>query len=929
MTNSSGTEAVTVAEKPSLFKNKKLVSVFSNFIFPLVLAIVILFSSGYAKTTTRQGSFNTVVLAVLAVLTVIFVVAAIIKSPVEFYSRLRHPIKNKVFKNSTLYLAGVPLLIFVAFLIVYFINGNELFTILHYVLLMVFGFSVAMCVSLKTFAKYYNKTMLFVAIFSLIVFIMMLSAGKTKFYSSTFISGNEAYYRSFLGLYFRIDVGNPRNYGPFWEPGIFSLMLFVGLILEILCNKRINFVIITIFVLTIISTFSTSAIILLPFCFPFYFAVHKKKIGFWISLPVAIVFAVGFIVLGEPSLNIPFFSEVFSKLFAGDKASGSFMTRLYSPLYGAYLGGMSYGIGYGPNIFDAKYEVLTLFNQTKPIQQTSTVGWLIGSFGVIGMLFAISSLFYMFFFYKERYNIKTAILGTIFAFVIINCEPMYAFSIFWIIFMYPFAYNIRCAQEELGYKTSLSEVVSKSQLGTKLTISNLSWSLIIKVVALAVGLLLYPQYVKFFGNQTTFIGAGGEESTIGAVALGTWLVILQILSWILTFDIGIGNGLKNKIVEAINEGRREDVKKYISCSYISNFVIIAVLLAAGLPVIFNLNFNKFLNVSEAVIPMRTLQLAFALAFISICLEFFLKIVLNIYQALQKQVVASVVPLISTILLIIFVFFVRFESMSTSLIAISLFYIFSINVPLIIVTIILFSTEFKDSKPSLKLWSFPVARSVVAIGGIYFLIQIFLLVINSTNKIIISNVYGAEHVATYEPYLKIFSAICAVASAISLPVWTLVLRADVRKDYAWIKKMEKVMSIIGLVFAVGSIVAAASLQIIFDIWLDSKSFPVGYYKAFMFAAWAIASIASYFVSAFSNGLKVLKPQVIILGIFAIIKVPLFILLHYLFKELNWIVLLMIDTGLLGSFSIMMFIFNKIVIKKRIAKAEAELTTTQKS
>ena len=49
MTNSSGTEAVTVAEKPSLFKNKKLVSIFSNFIFPLVLAIVILFSSGYAK----------------------------------------------------------------------------------------------------------------------------------------------------------------------------------------------------------------------------------------------------------------------------------------------------------------------------------------------------------------------------------------------------------------------------------------------------------------------------------------------------------------------------------------------------------------------------------------------------------------------------------------------------------------------------------------------------------------------------------------------------------------------------------------------------------------------------------------------------------------------------------------------------------------
>lgn len=901
--------------KGSLLSKESVKSFLLQFVLPLSIAILILFTSGYAKTTTRQGSFNSAVLFVLLAVSIVLVVIALLKTPTEFYKLLLHPIKNKIFKKSTTYYVLVPIVAFVSFVVVYLFKGNEMFTVAHYILLIVFGFCFAYCVPFKTFIKYYNRVLLFISIFSFITFIVMLFAGGTKFYSSTFVSGNEAYYRSFLGLYFRIDVGNPRNYGPFWEPGIFSLVLIIGIVFEIIQNKKVNILNIIIFTATIFSTFSTSALLLLPFCVPLFFAIRNNKKGFIISTPIAILIAASIVALGQPSLNIPFFSDVFSKLFSNNKG-GSFLTRFYSPLYGVFLGAKSYGVGYGPNIFDAKYETLILFGNHEPIQQTSTIGWLMGSFGLVGMFFVLASFVSLFFYFRDKYNWKTAILATVFSIVIINCEPMYSFSIFWILFMYPLVNEIKHDFRECEYKTPLASIITKSSIGTKLAVSNLSWSFIIKILALLIGLLLYPQYVKYFGNLTSAPSLSGETTTYGAITLGAWLVILQILSWVLTFDMGIGNGLKNKIVEAMNSGNEKDVKKYISCSYISNFFIIVVLLIVGLPIIFSINFNTLLNISPLVVPERTLQLAFALAFVSICIEFFLKIVLNIYQALQKQIVASLVPLISTILLILFVLFVRIESMSIALIVLSIFYIFSINVPLVVTTIILFGGRFKEHRPSIKCWSFNSAKSVVAIGGIYFIIQICLLIINSTNKIIISNSYGAEVVSLYEPYLKIFSAICAIGSAVSLPVWTLILRADVKKDYLWIKKMEKTMAVVGIVFSLGAFLAAGLLQIVFNVWLGSNSFTVSYFRAFMFAIWSIVTIVSYFVSAFSNGLKILKPQVIVLGVFSVLKVPAFLLIKFLFPNVDWIVLIIIDAGILSVYSLLLFLFNRHAINRRI-------------
>lgn len=911
-------EALMVKERRHSFFDvaSKLIK---NFVIPLVIAIVILFTSGHARTTSRQGNFNQMVLFILFAITIIFIVLVAIKIPTNLYKSFLHPIKNKVYKNKLIYALALPVIALAVFALIYYYKGNDIMTVGHYLLLIAFGLSFALIVKFKTFVEYFNKSLLFLAIFSLIFYFIGQSYHSVPIYTSSFNSVNEISYRSLLDLYFGYTYDFTRNTGPFWEPGIYSLVLIVGIVFELLVKKKPNIVYIVIFAGTVISTLSTSGIILLLCSAPLYFAKKKSRLPFYISLAVAGLLIFLFIYLGDPSHNVPFFSKIFAKLFNSSSSNGSFKTRLDSPIYGFELFVKSYGLGYGPNVFDKQYELLS-FAKTNSLTfaQTSTFGWLMGAFGILGMYFIIISMVCLFLYFFKKNNLRTSIFVLAFVVIMLNCEPMYAFSVFWILAMYPIAHIIKKSCVKQGYIESFDQTISKAGSGTKLTFSNLSGSLLIKVLVLVVGLFTYPLYVKYFANLTPIADVTGN-TTYGAIALGAWLVILQILSWVLTFDIGIGNGLKNKIVEAINENRRDDVRKYISCSYITNFAITLVLLVVGVRVIDVIDFNNLLNISKEVIAVDTLQLAFKLAYISICLEFFFKIVLNIYQALQKEIVASSMSLISTVLLLIFVSAVKMENMGEALVAVSAFYIFSINVPLIILTIILFSTSLKDCKPSLSKWSLPVAKSIIALGGLYFAIQILLLIINSTNKVIISRSYGASIVTEYEPYLKIFSALTAIGSAISLPLWTLVLRADVRKDYSWMRKSKKMVLGFLVLFTVAALVLAALLQLIFNLWLGDESIKVDYFKAFMFALWSIFTIASYFASAYSNGLKILKPQLLIYGVGAIAKIPVFMLLKHFVPSVSWIALIIIDAAIMLVAASSMFVLNHIAINKRMKEA----------
>ena len=55
---------------------------------------------------------------------------------------------------------------------------------------------------------------------------------------------------------------------------------------------------------------------------------------------------------------------------------------------------------------------------------------------------------------------------------------------------------------------------------------------------------------------------------INADAYGVWITLTSIVGWVAMFDIGIANGLKNKLSESLAEQDYEKGRMYVSTTYI-------------------------------------------------------------------------------------------------------------------------------------------------------------------------------------------------------------------------------------------------------------------------------------------------------------------------------------------------------------------------
>ena len=87
---------------------------------------------------------------------------------------------------------------------------------------------------------------------------------------------------------------------------------------------------------------------------------------------------------------------------------------------------------------------------------------------------------------------------------------------------------------------------------------NILFSLIIKVVNVLCSLLIVPLTLSYLTQEE----------------YGIWLTISTLLLWISFFDIGLGNGLRNYLTEAISLKDYDLGKKYISTTFVLLLIIV-------------------------------------------------------------------------------------------------------------------------------------------------------------------------------------------------------------------------------------------------------------------------------------------------------------------------------------------------------------------
>lgn len=420
----------------------------------------------------------------------------------------------------------------------------------------------------------------------------------------------------------------------------------------------------------------------------------------------------------------------------------------------------------------------------------------------------------------------------------------------------------------------------------------------VKGLSLIISLFTTAAYMHYFKNQEI---------------LGVWLALVSMLNWIISFDLGIGNGLRNKLVEALSEGNQRLIKQCISSAYVLLGVVSLVILVVGNILLGYIPWNAVLNISTEILRPEIMLIVVRITFSGVILQFFLRIIISVLYALQKPAIANLVTLISHSLILLFVCVFRVENIETSMVVLAIMQAITVNLPLIVVTIWIFTHDLKKARPSMKEYLHDLAKKILNLGMQFFWIQLALLVINSTNDFLIANVYGPGYVVEYQVYDKIFILLSSGFSLITVPIWSAVTKALVEENYVWIKKTYKMLMLVAVAVSVIAFVLPLVYQWIVNIWLGDAAIEVKLINAYMFAIYNIILIFNYASTSIANGIGQLGVQMKCNTVAAILKIPLVFLVSYLLKE--WIgiilvnIIIMLPCAILQPMTIMRYLRKK--------------------
>ena len=100
---------------------------------------------------------------------------------------------------------------------------------------------------------------------------------------------------------------------------------------------------------------------------------------------------------------------------------------------------------------------------------------------------------------------------------------------------------------------------------TKKAKQNIAASIVLKVIDTIAYLLIIPVTIGYLNSYE----------------YGIWLTINSILTWIYSFDIGLGSGLRNKLAIAIAANDDNLGRKYVSTTFFSLVVLMIFIALVG------------------------------------------------------------------------------------------------------------------------------------------------------------------------------------------------------------------------------------------------------------------------------------------------------------------------------------------------------------
>jgi O-antigen/teichoic acid export membrane protein len=356
---------------------------------------------------------------------------------------------------------------------------------------------------------------------------------------------------------------------------------------------------------------------------------------------------------------------------------------------------------------------------------------------------------------------------------------------------------------------------------------------------------------------------------------GIWLTLASLLEWFNFFDIGIGHGLRNKLAEALAQNDIKLCKIYISTAYafvasiFTGFIIIFCLINPFL------HWASILNVSPAL--GHELQALVLYVFIFFCLRFVFNLISVVIYANQSPALNNLMgPLGSTLSFI--AIYVLTKTTESSLFGAAMVLSASPLLVLILFNLLLFNTKYKHISPSFKYVNFKYANALLGLGVQFFVIQMSILVVFSTDNIILTQLFGPDQVTVYNIAFKYFTIALMINGIITYTFWTPFTEAYVKHDFEWIRKTLSKLDMISIILIAGVLISTLLADKLVYLWVgNAVSIPLSMKIAL--ALYVIINLSAAPYNMFINGSGKIRLQLYMSIVSIITTIPL----SYLFSK----------------------------------------------
>jgi O-antigen/teichoic acid export membrane protein len=330
---------------------------------------------------------------------------------------------------------------------------------------------------------------------------------------------------------------------------------------------------------------------------------------------------------------------------------------------------------------------------------------------------------------------------------------------------------------------------------------------------------------------------------LGVELYGVWSTLISLLAWSKLFDVGIGNGLRNKLTEALALDDQELAKKYVSTAYVSlNVLSVVALLVLGTGGAF-LNWGEILNIHS--LAPKTLYLTFLVTLTFTVLNFATGLISSVCAALQQSSLMVLNQWLSNFFALLFLLLIS-QLPNRSILLLGFVYGSALVLPNILISWHIFRLH-RSLIPSIARFDWSIVHDILGLGVKFFIIQIAVLIYATTDKLVITHFLGPQYVTEYDLVYRLFALPGIITGTINTSLWSGYTDAYKRGDKQWIKRIVTRLNLsMPLMFTATSLLILFGSRIV-EIWSSGEVQTTLVFLIFM----GINVMLGYWNSIYSN------------------------------------------------------------------------------